>query len=210
MTKADVTAIDPRLVKAMAHPLRMRLLTLLNQRVASPSELAKELGEPLGNVSYHVRILAELGCLELVRTTPRRGAVEHHYRALTRPWFKARDWARLPKPARRAISDAVLAQVWDDTAAAVEAGTFDSRANRRLLRTTLVLDDEGWDDVAALLDETLDRVLEIQAEAAARLGSADAPEPSGSSRLVLIHHEAAQPQGSKRRRANTAKRGTRV
>jgi hypothetical protein len=36
-------------------------------------------------VSYHVRILARLGLIELVRTTPRRGAVEHHYRSLPRP-----------------------------------------------------------------------------------------------------------------------------
>jgi hypothetical protein len=47
--------------------------------VASPSELPDALGEPLGNVSYHVRILRELDCIELVRTEPRRGALEHFY-----------------------------------------------------------------------------------------------------------------------------------
>jgi predicted transcriptional regulator len=52
---------------------------------ASPKELAGQLGEKLGNVSYHVRILARLGLIELVRETPRRGAVEHHYRATPRP-----------------------------------------------------------------------------------------------------------------------------
>ena len=62
-------------------------MTLLNERVASPSELADELGEPLGNVSYHMRRLAELECIELVRTTPVRGALEHHYRATARPVF---------------------------------------------------------------------------------------------------------------------------
>ena len=68
-------------VKALAHPLRVRALAILTERDASPSELAEELGEPLGNVSYHVRLLHELGLIELVRTTPRRGAIEHHYRA---------------------------------------------------------------------------------------------------------------------------------
>ncbi|MEA2125613.1 MAG: hypothetical protein QOI80_2395 [Solirubrobacteraceae bacterium] len=52
---------------------------------ASPKELASQLDEKLGNVSYHVRILARLGLIELVRETPRRGAVEHHYRSTPRP-----------------------------------------------------------------------------------------------------------------------------
>ena len=43
--------LDQRVVKAIGHPLRARLLAILNERVASPNELAKETGEPLGNVS---------------------------------------------------------------------------------------------------------------------------------------------------------------
>ncbi len=42
--------------------------------------MAKEFDESLPLVSYHVRILRELSCLELVRTTPRRGAIEHRRR----------------------------------------------------------------------------------------------------------------------------------
>ena len=72
---------EPHVVKALAHPLRVRALAILTEREASPSELADELDEPLGNVSYHVRLLHDLGLIELVGTTPRRGAIEHHYRA---------------------------------------------------------------------------------------------------------------------------------
>src|SRR4051794_37828743 len=74
-------SIDPRLIKVFAHPLRVRILAILEQRVASPSEIAGELDASLGVVSYHVRRLEALGLIKLVRTTPRRGAVEHHYRA---------------------------------------------------------------------------------------------------------------------------------
>ena len=69
--------------------MRVRALEVLNERVASPSELAKELGEPLGNVAYHVKILEENDAIELVRTAPVRGALEHFYRAKVRPWFDA-------------------------------------------------------------------------------------------------------------------------
>src|SRR5436190_4907698 len=149
---AEPTTIDQRMVKSIAHPTRMRILTLLNQKTASPVELADELGEPLGNVSYHVRILLDLESIELVDTVPRRGALEHYYRALKRPWFKAADWQQLPASARRSVSDAVLAQVWKEVNEATKHGLFDARTDRHLSRTTLVLDDRGWQEVAELLN----------------------------------------------------------
>src|ERR1700755_2252653 len=100
---ADAGDLDERLLKAISHPLRHRLLGLLDDRVASPNELAHELALPLGRVSYHIRLLAELGAIELVRTEPRRGALEHYYRAVTRPWFSGEDWSRLPRSARCGI-----------------------------------------------------------------------------------------------------------
>ena len=66
------------MVKAFAHPLRLEILRALGSR-ASPTELSRRLGAPLGSVSYHVRVLAELGALQLVEQLPRRGAIEHYY-----------------------------------------------------------------------------------------------------------------------------------
>ncbi len=57
-------ALDQRMVKAIGHPIRMRLLTILNQRVASPKELAAEIGSPIGTVSYHIRLLLDLGAID--------------------------------------------------------------------------------------------------------------------------------------------------
>ena len=108
MKRETASAVDSRLAKALAHPLRVQLLAPLNEGVASPNELAKKLDEPLTNVSYHVRMLHDLGCIELVETEPRRGALEHYYRAIVRPFFAERDWKKLPKNARGSISDAVL------------------------------------------------------------------------------------------------------
>ena len=64
---------------ALAHPLRLEILRRLTEP-ASPTQLAEELAQPLGNVSYHVRILAKAGLLELDRTEARRGALMHVYR----------------------------------------------------------------------------------------------------------------------------------
>ena len=73
-----------RLMKAMSHPLRAAILRVLNDRTASPAELARELDDHLHNVSYHTKRLEQLGCVELVKERHVRGAVEHFYRATTR------------------------------------------------------------------------------------------------------------------------------
>jgi len=44
--KSKEASLDRRLIKALGHPVRVRALEVLNVRVASPSELAKELSEP--------------------------------------------------------------------------------------------------------------------------------------------------------------------
>jgi DNA-binding transcriptional ArsR family regulator len=176
------------MAKALAHPLRVQLLSLLNEGVASPNELAKKLDEPLTNVSYHVRMLHDLGCIELVETEPRRGALEHYYRAIVRPFFGDRDWKRLPKNARGSISDAVLQLVWDDAAEAIKSGLFDERDDRHLSRTFLCVDEQGWQDLNELLAQTLDQAMQIQADAASRAAKEETERFSAN--LVMMSYPA--------------------
>jgi DNA-binding transcriptional ArsR family regulator len=200
-TKVDVqqTEIEQRLIKALNHPLRMRILMRLNLAVASPVEMARDLEEPLANVAYHTRVLVDLGCLELVRTEHRRGAIEHYYRAIVRPYFSDRDWGRLPVSARQTISEAVLQRVWADAATALQSGAFEARDDRHLSRTPLVVDEHGWREITAMLAQLLDRALQIEGESAARRREGEASAEVLSS-LVLMHFTRepgpAQPAGS--------------
>src|SRR4051794_37245275 len=93
--------VEARIAKALAHPLRARILHRLGERVASPGELPAELGASLGVVSYHVRMLRDYGCVELVRTEPRRGALMHFYRATAPPDQEAQRWRTPPAGLRR-------------------------------------------------------------------------------------------------------------
>lgn len=187
MKRQTTSAVDSRLAKALAHPLRVQLLAALNEGVASPNELAKRLGEPLTNVSYHVRMLHDLGCIELVETEPRRGALEHYYRAIVRPFFGERDWKKLPKNARGSISDAVLQLVWEDASEAIKSGQFDERDDRHLSRTVLALDEQGWDDLQEVLADALDRAMEIQAESASRVSKTDDGDTFCANLVMLSH-----------------------
>src|SRR3954447_11926055 len=94
--------LDERLAKALSHPLRQRILQRLNDGgVKSPNELSRELGDPLGNVSYHVRILRELDCVELVRPGRRRAALDHSSRPTAQPGLDKKQGAPLPAAFRR-------------------------------------------------------------------------------------------------------------
>lgn len=75
-----MTTIDWRAVaEAELHPIRIAVLECAAVADVAPVELAELLGEPLGNVSYHVRMLVERGLLRETRTEQRRGAVKHYY-----------------------------------------------------------------------------------------------------------------------------------
>ena len=183
--------LDPRIVRALSHPIRHRVLVALNERVASPKELAAELGEPLGNVSYHTRVLAQLGCIELVSTTQRRGALEHHYRAVMRPYFDDAAWARIPTSTRRALFDSELDRLWNDVAEAAKAGGFD-HPRAHVSWTALELDEQGFAEVAELLASVVERALEIQAEAAGRrIDHGDGAGPEIRSEIGILHFERA-------------------
>jgi DNA-binding transcriptional ArsR family regulator len=182
--------LDSNIVKALSHPLRMRILTRLNEGVASPNEMAKEFEESLPLVSYHVRILRELDCIELVRTTPRRGAIEHHYRALTRPFLDLDDWEQLPPSARKAVSNTVLTKALGDVRDAVAAGTFDDRTDRHLSYAPLLLDEQGWTAMIERMAELLEWAIEEQAASAGRRQDGESGGAEVRARMTMLAYSA--------------------
>jgi DNA-binding transcriptional ArsR family regulator len=181
-------AVDDRLVKALSHPVRARALAILNERVASPKEIAAELNKPVGNVSYHVKALYRFGCIELVRTVPRRGATEHFYRGITRSFLNDEAWAQLSPEAKSGVSVAGLKMINDAAKAALVAETFDSRPDRHLSCTPVSLDEEGWGEVTELLAGSLERLMAIQADSLAR--QAEAPTHTMRATIALLSFES--------------------
>ena len=205
----DIT--DPRIAKAYAHPLRIHIIGKLDGRVASPSELANELGAPLTHVSYHVRQLAGLGLIKLVKTTPRRGAVEHHYTAKIRPTITDKAWAEMPEVVRKRFSSGWVEQLGANVSAAVQEGGFE-RPNTHFSRTMLELDEKGWNAVAKELERTLERIDRIANDTKSRIADADDAETMKATAVLMLfegpYQAAGLPEDSgirrhKRRRAKT-------
>jgi DNA-binding transcriptional ArsR family regulator len=182
------TTIDQDLIKALGHPLRQRILHELNQRTASPNELAQALAEPLGNVSYHVKILEECKAIELVATNPVRGAVEHFYRAATVPRLNEKQWRQLPPSAREALFNQTLAQIWEHVLEANKDGGFeDTRVH--VGWTPLELDDRGFEQLDKAIESFIDRALAIQAQARNRLAKLPAEKREVHlTELDLMHY----------------------
>jgi DNA-binding transcriptional ArsR family regulator len=184
--KHPPAAARERLLKAIAHPLRNRILLAIDEAgEASPNEVARLLGEPLGRVSHHVRVLARLGAIEPTRTAPRRGAVEHFYRPTVKAWFDDESWARLPRTTRRALFGQNLERLLGDAMDAARGTGFD-HLQAHVSYTLLELDQAGMDAVAAALGETLERIQAINDEARDRLGD----EPAAlRTELGILHFE---------------------
>jgi DNA-binding transcriptional ArsR family regulator len=187
-----ITSIDdPRFVKAMSHPLRVRILAMLDERTASPNQLAGWLGASLGSVAYHVRTLLELGLIELVDETRVRGAVEHHYRAKARPQWAGKGWAEASPVAKQAAVGSSLEVIGEYARLSAAAGGFD-RSDAQLRRAILKLDGRGFTQLSEACEKLLERVERIEAEAAARIGRDPHAEGIVEAGLGVLLFEAAR------------------
>jgi DNA-binding transcriptional ArsR family regulator len=190
--RSKATGVDQRLVKALAHPLRVEILGILNERMASPNELSKELDEGLSQVSYHVKVLKDFECIEMVKTEPRRGAVEHYYRANERAFISDRDWQTLPDSVKPGVSSSALRMIIDDVVGAIEGGTFNARDDVHMSWTPGIVDEQGWNESAKLVEETLERIMKIHEGSAKRL--AKSKEKGIPASAILMNFEAMPPE----------------
>jgi DNA-binding transcriptional ArsR family regulator len=179
------------MAKALAHPLRVRILGLLDDRVASPNEIANEIGGSLGVVSYHVRTLVQLGFLELVGKRQRRGATEHYYRAISRPVVTSEAWEKMPSVVKKAMVGATLGHVSDLVNLAAHSGGFE-HADAHLTRSALVLDHRGFKEVAARLDQLLRDLDRIRDDAQRRLANGQVSKEIRATAVLMLFETAPE------------------
>jgi DNA-binding transcriptional ArsR family regulator len=171
--KTASASMETTLAAIVAHPTRARAFSILAERTASPVEIAQEIGKDVGHVGYHVRKLQELKLIELVDERPVRGAVEHFYRAVARPFVVEKEFEDQPVEEREIFTRYILQLHIADVARALDEHTFDERANRWLIRTPMVVDEEGFEELGALHAELYERTLDIQARSDERRTGTD-------------------------------------
>lgn len=170
--------IDARFAKAIAHPLRVRIMVELYRAPMSPAEYAAKFGGTLENVAYHFRTLLECDCVQVVAERPRRGAVEHFYENTQRALFSEEEFSQLPVAVRGSLSASTLSEFMDQAAEALLTNTLDSQASRHLTWQRLDLDEEGFAEVMSRLDELFEWLPVAQMAARERM------KKSGESPLI--------------------------
>jgi DNA-binding transcriptional ArsR family regulator len=185
---------DPRYVKAMSHPLRVRILAMLDERKASPNQLSGWLGATLGTVAYHVRTLQEFGLVELVDETRVRGAVEHHYRSKKRPRATEDGWADARPVAKQAAAGGDLDTILAYARASAAAGGFD-RADARLARKIVKLDDKGFAQLSKACEKLVAEAEKIEVAAAQRIAKNAKQQPVVEAGIGVMLFEASRLAG---------------
>jgi DNA-binding transcriptional ArsR family regulator len=180
--------VSPQLAAAMSHPTRVRVMSILTDRIASPRQMAAEMDEPLNNVTYHVNQLRDLGCIELARTAPVRGGrvVEHFYRPCRRSYFDAEAWDSLTEKERYGVIAAILKMVSKDIATAMAAGTFFEHGDAHASRSVMHLDTDGWQEVVELTERTIEGLFEIEERVAER--GVDGEAPTINAKLDILQY----------------------
>lgn len=188
-----------RMAKALSHPIRTKILGRLNEDVASPNMLAQEMGESLGVVSYHVRALLDLDCIELVDTQPRRGAIEHYYRATQRAMGDKAVWDQLPKTARHSFAADWYKTAGAEVGRAIAAGGFDDRPGCHVSLTPLQLDERAWTKLSQRVEKLLEYASDLQTESAARARKGQS-DGDVRARLLVAQYEGPPAPARKKRR----------
>src|ERR1700710_1860172 len=176
----DRETIDQNLVKALAHPMRVRILEALQGRTASPPELARGFRESLGVVSYHTNALLEVDCIEQVSTRPKRGTIEHFYTARPRSFIGHQDWRRAPLSVRAGVTGEALRTFAAKVGEAIDADTIDRREETTLNWMPVTVDEQGWRETAEILDRALRELQGVaRATRGGRRGGGGAPRGPG-------------------------------
>lgn len=153
---------------------------------------------PLATASHHVKELLEADMIELVKTEPRRGAVEHYYRAKQAPEVDAMAWKKLPESARRGIAGVAMQTVVADGLASLRHGRLEADDNMYIAWMRLDLSEEGEAEVTALQAEILERYKEIKERDKVRVAERGCPvgAPRIAASLWFERAQAGRPPRS--------------
>jgi len=184
--------VDTRLVKALSHVLRQHIFLAAVLGEVSPKGLSEALDEGLSQVSYHVKVLRDDcdGLIEETRTVPRRGAVEHYYRASTKTLIPAKTWRGLRKGLRAAVGAGLASDLFNDLADALKGGKLGGTQDH-VTRTPLILDAEGQRNVQAIAERATREVEDEQQATAKRMEKANGDGEVVGYVFALLAFEAA-------------------
>lgn len=163
--------IDESIGKALGNSFRQQILWILNERAASPSEIAKELGETLNKVCHHIKVLKDAKCIELADTRTIGNRIQRFYKANSRAFLEGTEWPKVPESLKEGLRATLLRNVLDDAIQAVAEGAYDSCEGSHMSWTPMILDERGRSELSQILEGALLDVIAVQDSTKERLSS---------------------------------------
>jgi DNA-binding transcriptional ArsR family regulator len=169
VAKSGPSLVDRRLMKAVSNPTRVDILNILMEGPSSPSKIARRLDNVDVNLaSHHIKVLRELGCVELVREIKHGGRTEHVYKATKRHYFSTSEWEAIAPKDGHPITIDILRMISESLGSSLSAGALDRKRDRHLSRSPIKVDREGWAEVGEILDRALAEAQEVAARSSQR------------------------------------------
>lgn len=189
--------IDPRLVRALGNPLRIRLLELLSDRVSlTPAAALKLLGDDgvaLSNLAYHLRVLRDCKLVEIAAMADRDGGGSA-YRLTPKCFVEDTVWHLMPSGLKPPVWVAALQALTQRSIHALAAGTV-TRPGSQFDLLPLALDEHGWRKAIGALGESLIQVEEAHRESVERARSSAAGADSLRPILISLIAFESSPSG---------------
>jgi hypothetical protein len=187
--------------EAVRHPLRVRILEVLNEQDMAPVDFVNGgyadffwgHRPEVSHVAYHFRELAEHGCLEEVAWRKARGSVATTYRGVARAAFIGKDWTELSDQEKRTISKTVAQGLIARIDGALMAETFNSRDDRQISWFAMQVDEQGWKEATEVLADAFYTVSRIHEDAAARLKESEASGMTATAGILIFESPEPTP-----------------
>jgi DNA-binding transcriptional ArsR family regulator len=161
-------SIEERLAYSVSHRTRVYVLTILNEGVFTPDQIAAIIGERTPNVSHHIKELLDAGSIELAKTEKVRNTTQHYYRAVEMPFYTDEEIAAMPPEQRQVTIGVTLQCLMAEVMSAFWAGKMASDPRLWLSWRWFNVDEQGRQDLADEQERSWKRAREIEAESANR------------------------------------------
>jgi DNA-binding transcriptional ArsR family regulator len=185
----DARTEEQRVSHIVNHPVRLDALVIFSERMASPNELVKLLGVPLATASHHVLELLNADVIELVKIEPRRGAIEHFYRAKVRPEVTDEEWKQMPKGTKRRLAANFLTTIVSESLASLRHGKMDDDDDLYIFWMPVRSSDEGRGEFHEIFAEFHERIEAVREMEETRQVENDAPARF----VAMMHFERSRP-----------------
>jgi predicted ArsR family transcriptional regulator len=165
-----VASADKALVDTVGHRVGYAIFRVLTERPASARELAELLSQPRSTVGDQLRKLIASGLVESAGEETRRGTTERFYRvAENSRWLDDEVTAKLDPRQKRGTALRVVREAAADTSLALQGDRLDHRDDWCVASSRIVVDNQGWKELAEIHRQAVEEVERVRDESAERL-----------------------------------------